>query len=114
MKLNEICTELELEVRTAADKLDRQVRAGYASDLLSCVMARAQSGSVWITIQGHPNIVAVASLLNLAGIIVAEGVMPDEATVAKAEEEGVPLLTSPLTMYTLAGRLFALGISGVE
>ncbi|MGB9722535.1 MAG: DRTGG domain-containing protein [Chloroflexia bacterium] len=114
MNLETIARELDLEVRTAKEKLGREVTGGYASDLLSCVMARAQAGNVWVTLQGHPNVVAVASLLNLAGIVVTEGMSPDPATLSKAEEEGIPILTTPLTTYTVVGRLFALGIPGVE
>lgn len=114
MTLETIVRELALEVRTAPEKLGREVSGGYASDLLSCVMAKAQPGNLWVTLQGHPNIVAVASLLNLAGIVVTEGITPDPATLSKAEEEGIPILTTPLTTYTVVGRLFALGIPGVE
>lgn len=114
MNLAEICHALSLEVRTGAEHLDREVTGGYASDLLSCVMAKAQAGNIWVTLQAHPNIVAVASLLNLAGVIITEGVVPDEATVAKAEEEGVVLLLTPLTTFTVVGKLAALGIAGVE
>lgn len=114
MKLEELSRKLSLEVRTAAGQLGREVTGGYASDLLSCVMAKAQAGNVWVTLQGHPNIVAVASLLNLTGIIITEGVEPDGATVAKAEEEHISLLTTPLTTYTVVGQLYELGITGVD
>ncbi len=114
MKLETVVRELALEVRSAAGNLGREVTGGYAADLLSCVMARAQPGNIWVTLQGHPNIVAVASLLNLAAIVVTEGVAPDPATLSKAEEEGIPILTTPLTTYTVVGRLFGLGIRGPE
>jgi hypothetical protein len=77
-------------------------------------MAKAQAGNVWVTIQGHPNIVAVASLIDLAGIIVAEGMSIDDATLEKAEGEGIPILTTSLTAYTVVGELFKLGIPGVD
>jgi predicted transcriptional regulator len=114
MKLEELCRQLTLEVQAAAGKLDTEVTGGYASDLLSHVMAKAQPGNVWITIQRHPNIVAVASLVNLAGIIITQGGQPEAATVEKAEHEGIPILTTPLTTYTVAGRLFELGVPGVD
>jgi hypothetical protein len=114
MKLAEIASQLSLEARTATEKLDVEVTGGYACDLLSCVMAKAQAGNVWITIQGHPNIVAVASLLELAGIIVAGGMDVDAATLKKAEEEGVSILTTPFTTYTVVGRLSKLGVPGVD
>jgi BioD-like phosphotransacetylase family protein len=114
MKLEEISRQLALKRRTEVAKLDTKVTGGYASDLLSCVMAKAQTGNVWITLQSHPNIVAVASLLNLAGIIITEGMTPEAATIEKAEEEGIPILTTPLTTYTVVGRLFELGVLGVD
>ncbi|MBN1887536.1 MAG: hypothetical protein JW850_06085 [Thermoflexales bacterium] len=110
MKLEEICRQLSLDVQTAKDHLDVPVTGGYASDLLSWVMAQAQAGNVWITIQAHPNIVAVASLIGLAGIIIAEGVAPEPATLEKAEQEGLPILTTALPMYAVAGHLYELGI----
>lgn len=114
MKLEEVCQALPLTPRTAEGRLKREVTGGYASDLLSCVMAKAQAGNVWVTLQAHPNIVAVASLLNLAGIIITEGVEPDEATRTKAEEEGIPLMTTPWTTFTVVAKLTELGIRGVD
>jgi hypothetical protein len=114
MKLRELCRPLSLKVRTASEKLDTEVTGGYAADLLSCVMAKAQAGNVWVTLQGHPNIVAVAGLLNLAGVIITEGVAPDPATLEKAAEQGIPILTTPLTTFTVVGKLSALGVRGVD
>lgn len=114
MKLREISQQLSLEVRAAAGELNREVTGGYASDLLSCVMAKAQAGNVWVTIQGHPNIVAVASLIDLAAIIVAEGMNIDEATLQKAEEEKIPILSTSLTTYTVVGELVKMGVLGMD
>jgi len=114
MKLEEINRQLALEIRTGFAEPSAEVTGGYASDLLSCVMAKARAGNVWITLQNHPNIVAVASLLNLAGIIITEGMTPEAATMEKAEKEGIPILTTPLTTYTVVGRLFELGVLGVD
>jgi hypothetical protein len=114
MKLEELCRQLSLDVRAAAGRLDVEVTGGYACDLLSCVMAKAQAGNVWVTMQGHPNVVAVASLINLAGVIVTEGMSIEPATLEKAEQEGIPILATPLTTYTIVSRLSALGVTGVD
>ena len=110
MKLRELSQQLALEVQTAKEKLDTEVTGGYASDLLSWVMAKAQAGNVWITIQAHPNIVAVASLISLSGVIIAEGVTPEAATLEKAEQEGILVMTTPLPVYVVAGKMFELGV----
>ena len=112
MKLEKLIKELALTVKTAQGGLDREVKGGYASDLLSDVMAHSQEGDVWVTIQGHPNIVAVATLRDLAGIILANGREPDAETVQRAEEEGVPILCTPLPTYQVVGKLYHLGIHG--
>ncbi len=112
--LREVVSKLSLSVQTGADKLDRKVSGGYASDLLSCVMARARKGNVWVTLQCHLNVVAVATLLELAGIIITEGATPDAATLAKASEEGVTILTTSKTTFEVVGELTDLGIQGRE
>jgi predicted transcriptional regulator len=114
MTLNEIVRELSLSVQTASDRLNTEVTGGYASDLLSCVMAKARQGNIWVTLQSHLNIVAVAALLQLAGIIVTEGMQPDAATLEKASEEGIPLLTTAHTTFTIVSQLAQLGILGTE
>lgn len=112
MKLAKLIEELALTVKTTQGGLEREVKGGYASDLLSDVMANSQEGDVWVTIQGHPNIVAVATLRDLAGIILANGRQPDAETVQRAEEEGVPILCTPLPTYKVVGELYHLGIHG--
>jgi len=112
MKLTTLVEELALKVQTAQKGLGREVKGGYASDLLSDVMANSQEGDVWVTIQGHPNIVAVATLRDLAGIILANGRQPDAETLQRAEEEEMPLLCTSLPTFEVVGRLYRLGIHG--
>jgi len=109
--VEEMVDRLGLQV-FAAGKMEQDVLAGYASDLLSCVMAKAQAGYVWVTLQAHPNVIAVASLLNLAAVIVSEGVKPDLDTIARAQENKVTLLGSTQTTFTVVGRLSAAGVTG--
>jgi len=107
--LKEIVERLHLTAVTDADA-SRAITGAYASDLLSCVMARAKAGQIWITLQAHPNVVAVASLLDLAAVIITEGVTPDLKAIQKAQEERVALLSTPKDTFTVAGELTMLGI----
>ena len=83
MNLAEIKEKLELDLLTGPDGLDREVAGGYSGDLLSDVMGNSEPGQVWITIQTHVNIAAVASLRELAGIILAGGREPSPEALAK-------------------------------
>ncbi|RPI51655.1 MAG: serine kinase [Chloroflexi bacterium] len=109
MIVQDLVAELGLQVHSPGN-VGREVTGGYASDLLSCAMAGAKAGNVWVTLQAHPNVVAVASLLDLAAVIVSEGVAPDLETIERAQENGVTVLGSPATTYALVARLAALGI----
>jgi hypothetical protein len=109
--VQEAVERLELHVVTGPD-LSCEISGGYASDLLSCAMAGARQGNVWVTLQSHPNVVAVASLVGMSAVIITEGMTPEPETVRKAQEEGVPLLTTSKTTFTVVGELFALGVKG--
>jgi hypothetical protein len=112
MKLTQIIEKLQLEIRTGGNRLDVDVTRGYASDLMSDVMANANEGDLWITLQIHQNIVAVAVMRSLAGIILVNGREPDAETIRKAKAEEVPIMISTMPTFELVGRLFELGISG--
>ena len=114
MNLEDVVTQTGLQVETAHEKLDREVSGGYASDLLSDVMANSREGDVWVTLQVHPNIIAVATLKDLAGIIIVQGKKPDEETIKKAQQEGVPLLVTEHQTFEIAGKLHQMGISGMR
>jgi serine kinase of HPr protein (carbohydrate metabolism regulator) len=108
MKLKEIIEKLQLKVLTAKDKLDVDVTGGYTSDLLSDVIANSKEGNIWITLQIHQNIIAVAKLKDLAGIIIVNNREPDEDTLGKAKEENVPILCSKGMAFEVSGELYEL------
>lgn len=110
MTVKDIAETLGLEVLTAPEQLARDITGGCVSDLLSQVMGTAAEGNVWITIQVHPNVVGVASLLELAAVIIAQGQLPENDTLAKAHEQHLPVLTSKETAFTIAGRLYEIGV----
>jgi hypothetical protein len=110
MNVHQIAEAMGLHVKAGARGLDAEVTGGYAADLLSCAMAGATKGSLWVTLQGHLNVVAIAGLTELAGIIVSEGKTIGVDTLAKADEEGIPILSTSMPTYEVAGRLWELGI----
>lgn len=112
MTVSEVVQALSLTIHTAPEKLSREVTGGYASDLLSRVVARAQPGNLWVTVQVHANVVAVAVLTDLAAVIIAEGAEPDQETVLKAESEGIPLLSTSFSTFEVVARLSELGVRG--
>jgi hypothetical protein len=110
MNLGKIVEALSLTVRAGQEHLARDVTGGYAADLLSCAMAGARQGTIWVTLQGHLNVIAVASLNELAAIVIAENKPAAPDALAKAEEEGIPVLTTAMTTFEVVGKLWELGV----
>lgn len=84
---------------------ERAVTGGYCGDLLSWVMGRAPEGSAWVTIMNNVNVAAVAALTDVACVILAEGVAPDAALLARAQSRGINLLGTERSAYSCAGHL---------
>mgnify|MGYP000077961564 CR=1 FL=1 len=106
--LREIVQALGCSVVSCATQLDRTVTGAYVGDLLSDVVARGGTGMLWITRQVHSTIVAVAVLKELAAILIVHGAVPDAETIAKAEAEGVVMLTTTLSAFETAGAVYQL------
>ena len=114
MTVKDLVERFGLQVVAGDKDLNRQVEDGYCGDLLSEIMGNAPEGCAWLTIQGHQNIVGLAVLRNVAAIIVTGGQTPDEETLQKANQEGIPILLWPDSSYQLAGRLFSIGIGNAR
>jgi len=111
VNVRELAEKFNLHVAAGQNELDRQIHGGYCGDLLSDVMANAPNGCIWLTVQAHQNIVAVAVLHEMAGIVLTGGQEPDQETIAKADEEGIPILMWPETAFELAGQVHAAGVT---
>ncbi len=108
MKVSDLVDKFGLKVFSGADGLTGEVKGGYVSDLLSDVMGNAGEGQVWITLQTHQNVMAIASLKDLAAVILVKGFEPEEETVEHSNEEGIPVLGTEMGTFELAGKLYEL------
>jgi len=112
MTIADLVGLLDLEVLVGADRLDREVSQGYAGDLLSDVMGNAPEGAVWVTMQTHQNVVAVAILRSLAAVLLTGGRRLSAAVAEKAEAEGMVFLSSQASAFDLVGRMYEAGVRG--
>lgn len=106
MLVKEIVEKLNLKVFSAGQGLEREVSGGYTSDLLSDVIGYSKEGQVWITLQTHKNIMAVATLKDLAAVVLVKGFEPEADTIEASNSEGIPILGSKLEAFELSGVLF--------
>lgn len=107
-KLSPLLSALQAEVLT--DHVPEAVAGCYISDLLSDVLAYVEPGMLWLTVQVHRNIVSVAAMKDVAAVLITRGRRPDSTIILEADEAGIALLTTPLTTYEAAGKLWEMGL----
>ena len=101
---------MPMKVQALIDMLSARVLCGttngefdgvYTGDLLSRAMSRVEAGCAWVTIMANINVVAVANLTEPAVILLAEDVTMQPDVLRAAEENGVCVMTSPLSAYEI-------------
>jgi hypothetical protein len=69
MKVKTLVEELGMTLITGDG--EKEITGIYACDLLSWVISHAKTGDLWVTVMNNVNIVAVASLAEVACIVLA-------------------------------------------
>lgn len=108
MKVKELVDKLGLKVFSGAKGMENAVTGGYACDLLSDVMGHSNQGDIWVTLQTHKNIMAIASLKDLAAIVLVKGLTPDDDAMQKSNEENIPILGTELQAFEITGKIYSL------
>lgn len=106
MKVSELIDKYGFRIVSGNGGTDNEITGVYIGDLLSWVMSNAKESAAWITILGHINVIAVASLTGVSCVIVAENAEINEETIRKADAEDIPLLATELSSYEVA-KIFA-------
>jgi len=106
MTVSDIVKKLGLKVISGEKGLTKQVNGAYVSDLLSDVMGNINEGQIWITLQTHKNIMAIASLKDVAAVILVKGLKPSDECEEQSNEENIPILSTELGTFDIAGKLY--------
>jgi hypothetical protein len=110
MRLEQLISELGLQKVTYFEDNPKEVTRAYTSDLLSDVIANSKKDYIWITLQTHVNITAVASLKELAAIIIVLNKEIDTDTIEKANKEKINIFKTGMNAFEVSGKLYELGI----
>ena len=112
MTINELIELIPMETLSGEQNLNREISGGFSSDMMSNVIAKGTEGEIWITFQTHLNVVAIALMKKMAGVILIQNRTLIPKALERAKAENLPVLITPLSSYELAGRLYKLGIKG--
>jgi len=112
LRLRDVQKILDAEVLVGAEKLDMEVHTAFGADLMSDVLAFADSGCLLLTGLTNPQIIRTAYVLDIAAIILVRGKRPPPETILAASDKNIPLLATKYILFESAGRLYAKGIIG--
>ncbi len=111
MTIQQLAQHIQAQILAPGDS-QTEVTSGYVCDLLSWVMANGRQDMAWVTVQTHLNVIAVASLHDMACVILPDSIGMEEAVLKKAVEEDIAVLSSPLSAYDICGLLYREGLLG--
>jgi len=114
MKLSEVVQVLDATLFTGEDKLNIEVLKGGASDLMSDILAGLSEGSILLTGLITIHVVRTAMVAGVEAVVFVRGKKPPREVIEQAKISGIPLLSSPYSMFVSCGRLHAHGLTGLD
>lgn len=114
MRLHELMTLIDGKLISTTDNIDREIKGGCGADLMSDVLAFIQPDAVLLTGLCNPQVVRTAHMADVAAIVVVRGKTPPQETIDLANEEKIPLISTPFGTFELCGRLYAAGLPSLE
>jgi len=108
MKLIELINILSFTVYSPTSVPDIEITGGYTCDLLSDVMGAVNEGQIWITLQTHRNVAAIATLKDVAAVLLVKGLIPDQEMLEQALAEEIPILGTSENAFEISGKIYKL------
>ena len=114
MKLSEIKDTLDAAVLVGHDQLDMDVKGGAASDLMSDLLRLPREGALLLTGLTSIQVIRTSVIAGMVAVVFVRGKRPGQEMIAHAQEHDLPLLSSPLNMYTSCGMLYSKGLKSIR
>jgi predicted transcriptional regulator len=114
MKLSEIVDKLDATLLTGADKLEKDITRCGASDLMSDILAALSEDSMLLTGLTTVQVIRTAMVAGVGAVVFVRGKKPPPEVIAMAEAQGLPLISSPYSMFVSCGRLHAANLTGLD
>lgn len=114
MTLSEIVHILDATLITGKEQLETEILKGGASDLMSDILKALSEGSVLLTGLISIQVVKTAMVAGVGAVVFVRGKQPPPDIVELARAGGIPLLSTPYSMFVSCGRLHGCGLTGLD
>jgi predicted transcriptional regulator len=114
MKLSQIVEALEAKVLTGDDLLEKDIDTCGASDLMSDILAGLSEGCILLTGLTTVQVIRTAMVAEVGAVVFVRGKTPPQEVIGLAQEQELPLISSPYSMFVSCGRLHACNLTGLD
>jgi len=114
MKINEIASILNAEIVTNFSDENTDIQYGFASDLMSDVLAYATDDSLLITGLNNPQVIRTAEMMDMSTVLFVRGKKPGKEIIDLAMENKLTIIATEYTMFKTCGLLVINGMKGIE
>ena len=105
MNIGEVAELVQGKLLTEGIDTRIEVQGAFAGDLMSDVLATIKPEAILLTGLNNPQVIRTALIADVSAIILARGKKPSLEMIELANNEGMPLICSPLGLFELCVRL---------
>ena len=110
MKINQIQELLDAELYCGEEYIDRDVKSVCGCDLMSDVLAYTKDQSVLLTGLVNPQVIRTAVMMDMLCIVFVRSKTPSDEMIKLANESGIVVMGTDMTMFTACGKLYSNGL----
>ena len=114
MTVREIAEVLHAQWLCCEEEGDRVIHTGFASDMMSDVLAYVQEDTLLLTGLVNSQAIRTAEMLDLPCVVFVRGKNPHKDAIMRAKQLGMPALSTQYSMFEACGRLYAAGLKPVD
>ena len=112
MKLKEVQQILDAKILCGENKIEEEVNSACGCDLMSDVLAFVKDKALLLSGLVNPQVIRTAEMMDISAIVFVRGKLPDENTLALADEKNMAIFSTELPLYISCGRLYSKGLTG--
>ncbi|MDY4888314.1 MAG: hypothetical protein SO135_01015 [Sphaerochaetaceae bacterium] len=113
MKLSEVIDVIDGKVLCCTDLLDKEVKFGFSSDLMSDVLTLRDDDILLITGLANVQSVRTAELSDINAIVLVRNKVATQAMIDMATDADIMIITTKHSMFKASGLLFGKGLSPI-
>jgi hypothetical protein len=111
--LRKISELLKAENQNPGCDLNIDIKHVKASDLMSDVLAFAESGALLVTGLTNNHVIRTCEIAGICAVVIVRNKIPTSETIQLSREKNIPIILTKMTMFEACGILYENGLRGI-